>query len=269
MVVTEDIKSCCAGFYELPVVNLLLGDTLHPGGAALTKTLGQAAVIGRDTTVLDVACGRGESARLLAGHFGCRVTGIDYSHHNVGRARALTQESGLTHKICFSHGDAEQLPFPDEVFDVVMSECSLCTFPKLEIALTEMRRVLRPGGRIAISDVVLNLPVPATLDDLFGHVLCVAGARSASGYKDALNVAGFTAVRSRDVSHVLSDMIQDIERRVSTLDEFLIPEQIEVADGLTASLSTLGEAREFVLAGGVGYALITAKKKHYRRGNKQ
>jgi hypothetical protein len=69
--------------------------------------------------------------------------------------------------------------------------------------LAEMRRVLVPRGRIAISDIVLAAPVPPELGNLLGRVLCIAGARSADGYVDALTAGGFDHVRKRDVSHVL------------------------------------------------------------------
>ena len=254
------VKSCCAGFYELPIVTLLLGDELHPGGAALTRKLATATLVGRDARVLDVACGRGESARVLATHFGCRVVGIDYSEKNVGLANELTEDAGLSDRIHFVQGDAEQLPFDAGSFDVVICECSLCIFPQLATALGEFQRVLRAGGRVGISDVVMNEVVPESLQDLFGRALCISGALSINGYRNALGAAGFLAIRTRDVSGVLSDMIARIERRVSTIKHFLSEEQLGLPGGLGVPRSRITEARDFVASGGVGYALIMAKK---------
>ncbi len=256
----DRVKSCCAGFYELPVVALLLGDELHPGGAALTRKLATAALVGRNARVLDVACGRGESARVLAAHFGCRVVGVDYSEENVGLANELSEDARLSDRVHFVQGDAEQLPLDSESFDVVICECSLCIFPQLTAALREFHRVLRPGGRVGISDVVLNEPVPKPLQDLVGRALCVSGALSIDGYRDALGAAGFLAIRTRDVSGVLSDMIVRIERRVSTLEHFLVEEQLELQGGLRVPRCKIAEARDFVTSGGAGYALITGKK---------
>jgi ubiquinone/menaquinone biosynthesis C-methylase UbiE len=263
--VTDDaqavsVKSCCAGFYELPLVSMLLGDSLHPGGPALTRKLAEATTVGRGTRVLDVACGRGESGRVLAAHLGCQVVGLDYSAVNAGRARTLTAEAGLTERAQFIAGDAEQLPFRDGSFDVVFSECSLCTFPDLARALAEVRRVLRPGGRVGISDVVLNEPVPAALQELLGHVLCITGAHSTEGYQAGLRSAGFTTIRTRDVSDVLAEMIARIERRVSTLDGLAGVEQLEQVDGLRHAGPKIAAAREFVACGGIGYALFSARK---------
>lgn len=253
------VKSCCAGFYELPVVSMLLGNSLHPGGQALTRKLAAATTVGRKTEVLDVACGSGESDRVLAAHCGCHVVGIDYSSANVARARQLTEDAGLGDLARFVVGDAEHLPFQDGSFDVVISECALCTFPDLERSLAEVRRVLRPGGRVGISDVVLNAPVPEPLQDVIGHVLCITGARSTDGYRQGLQAAGFSSIRSRDVSHVLMEMMSRIERRLDRLDDFAAPDSLGEVAGLRDAGPRLAAAREFVTSGGVGYALFTGR----------
>ncbi len=243
---------------------MLLGNELHPGGPALTRMLASAALVGRESMVLDVACGRGESARLLAAPFGCHVVGVDYSSGNTARANVLAVEAALSDRIRFVQGDAERLPFDAASFDVVICECSLCIFPKLSIALEEIHRVLRPGGRLGISDVVLNKPVPESLQDLFGHVLCISSALSLDGYRDALASAGYSSIRSRDASGALNDMIARIERRARTTEKFLDAEQLELEDGLNVPRSSITDARDFVRAGGLGYALISARKPRAR-----
>jgi SAM-dependent methyltransferase len=253
------VKSCCAGFYELPIVSMLLGDNLHPGGPALTRKLAGAAAIGRNTKVLDVACGRGESDRVLAAHCGCQVVGVDYSTVNIARAGELTQDANLDGRVRFLAGDAERLPLDDESVDVVIAECSLCTFPDMTLALAEARRVLRPGGRVGISDVVLNAPVPESLHDLIGHVLCITGARSTQGYRQALQDAGFAAIRTRDVGYVLTEMLTRIERRMDTLGDLVESEQFAKVEGLHDAGPKLAEARDFVASGGIGYALFTGR----------
>ena len=256
----DRVKSCCAGFYELPLIQTLLGDQWHPGGPALTRKLANATTIGRESRVLDVACGLGESARVLTQHYGCQVVGIDYSSDNTARANAVAWETGLSDRVSFVQGDAEQLPFAAGSFDVVICECSLCVFPNVAIALDEFRRVLRPSGYLGISDVVLNEPIPESLQDLFGHVLCISGALSVDGYRDAFAAAGFTSIRSRDASSALTDMIARIEKRARVIGNVLNAEQFEIMDGLNVPLSNIAEARDFVKAGGVGYALITGRK---------
>ncbi len=256
----EHVKSFSEDFYELPVLTLLFGDDQHPGGVALTRQLAGSALVGRDDRVLDVACGRGESARELVEHFGCHVVGIDYSKEKIQRANGLTEDVGLSDRAQFVQGDAEQLPFTNDFFDVVICECSLSIFSDLALALAEMRRVLRPGGRLGISDVVLNKSMPESLQDLVGHVLCISGALPIDGYRNVLDKTGFSAIRTRDVSEVLSDMITRMERRIGVIENFLDREQFELANGLSASFSTIAAARDFVMSGGAGYALMTGKK---------
>ena len=256
----DRVKSCCAGFYELPLIQTLLGNQWHPGGPALTRKLANAVLIGRDSIVLDVACGRGESSRVLAAHFGCRVVGVDYSAENIACANSLAVEASLSDRIRFVQGDAEHLPFDADSFDVVICECSLCIFPNTSVALGEMRRVLRPGGRLGISDVVVNKLVPDSLQDLFGRVLCIGGALSVEGYRDMFAAAEFTSIRSRDASSALTDMVGRIERRARIIGNVLNAEQFEFADGLFVPRTTITKARDFVKAGGVGYALISGRK---------
>ena len=65
----DQVKSCCAVFYELPLIQALLGDQWHPGGPSLTRKLAGAVLIERNSRVLDIASGTGESARVIAQHF--------------------------------------------------------------------------------------------------------------------------------------------------------------------------------------------------------
>lgn len=256
----DRVKSCCAGFYELPLIQSLLGDQWHPGGPTLTRRLASSVLIGRNTRVLDVASGTGESARVLAKHFGCHVTGVDFSGENCARASAMASESGLSEKTQFVEGDAEDLHFAADSFDVVICECSLCVFPSRSVALTEMRRVLRPGGRLGISDVIVNDPIPPSLQNLFGYVLCIGGALSISGYREAFAAAGFASIRSRDASYALDDMIVRVERRARAARELLNGESIELQPGWTVSRDEMIDARNFVTSGGVGYAMISGRK---------
>ncbi len=138
----HQIKVCCATFYHSDVVRMLLGDVFHPGGLALTRHLAEAIELGPGDYVLDVACGRGASAVHLAEHFGCHVTGLDYGAENVAAAKAHAADSGVAHLTTFRQGDAEGLPFCDDTFNAVASECSFCTFPDKATAAAEMAHCL-------------------------------------------------------------------------------------------------------------------------------
>ncbi|MFB3066032.1 MAG: class I SAM-dependent methyltransferase [Planctomycetota bacterium] len=250
------IPSCCAGLYELEITRVLLGPSLHPGGAALTRRLGAAALLHPGSLVLDVASGRGRSLAVWAEQFGSRGVGVDYSAQNLRAARELIPSDRLH----WSRGEAGALPFAADTFDAVLCECALCTFPDMNGAVTEMLRVLRPGGRVGISDMVLEAPVPEALQGLFGRVLCIAGARSRRGYLETLVGAGFEAVRHEDHSSALLQMVADIEGRLGTARTLAEAGELDLPSELLDDVELLGTARDFVRSGGVGYALFSARK---------
>jgi SAM-dependent methyltransferase len=110
--------------------------------------------------VLDVGCGAGTDslvAALMVGPEGS-VTGIDMTREMLARARAAADEAGVTN-VTFVEGEAEQLPFADASFDVVISNGVIDLIPDKDAAFCEIHRVLVPGGRIQIADVTIQQPV--------------------------------------------------------------------------------------------------------------
>ena len=170
----HDIKVCCAMFYQSDLVRMLLGDVLHPGGLELTCHLGEVTGLKEADRVLDIACGRGVSAVYLAKHFGCHVTGLDYGPENIATAEAHASTEGVSYLTTFRQGDAEGLPFDDGSFDVVISECSFCTFPDKTRAASEMARVLRPDGRLGLTDMTVSGPLPEDIQSMLAWVTCIA-----------------------------------------------------------------------------------------------
>ena len=254
----QSFAGCCAELYELPIVEYLLGQSFHPGGTKLTRQLASAALVAPDSDVLDVACGNGNSARFVATVFGATVTGCDYSAINLERAVAASRSAQLESKTQFVRGGAEQLPFAPGSFDVALCECSLCLFENMDTALEQIRRVLKPGGRIGISDFFLNAPVPESLDGLLGQVLCVAGAPSLQAYPEALERAGFEYVRVREVSWTLADMILRIRQRLKLLATGA--GGIDLPDNWGELAPVLADLEDFIANGGAGYLMATARR---------
>ncbi len=85
-----------------------------------------------------------------------RADGVDYAPANTSLAQGAAEAARLTDRTAFTTGDAEHLPYDDEVFDAVVSECALCTFPDKPRAAAEVARVLKPGGRLGITDVTAD-----------------------------------------------------------------------------------------------------------------
>ena len=101
------------------------------------------------TRLLDVACGNGNLA-IVAARFGAAATGVDIAPNLLEEGRERAKAEGLT--IQFDEGDAEQLPYPDASFDVVVSMFGAMFAPRPEVAAAELVRVCRPGGRIAMAN---------------------------------------------------------------------------------------------------------------------
>ena len=174
----EAAKACCAAAYGVDVVGLFLGDSYHPGGADLTRRLADLLALSPGERVLDVAAGIGTSALLLALERHVDVLGIDLGENQIDRARLRASVAGLARRARFELGDAERLTVDEGSFDAAVCECAFCTFPDKATAAAELARVVRPGGRIGISDVWLH---PEHLDPelagLAGRIACLADAR--------------------------------------------------------------------------------------------
>ncbi|WP_017597501.1 class I SAM-dependent methyltransferase, partial [Nocardiopsis lucentensis] len=214
----ETVKSCCATAYGSDAVTLLLGDSYHPGGLTLTRRLADHLTLTAGSRVLDVACGRGTTARLLALEHDVRVDGVDLGAATVEAARKATKESALADRVRFREGDAERLPVPEAVYDALVCECALCTFPDKPAAAAEFARVLRPGGRVGITDVtVAGGGLPDELAGIAGWVACVADALPADAYAELLRAAGLRLLRAEPHDGALVRMIDRIDARIRLL----------------------------------------------------
>jgi arsenite methyltransferase len=146
-------------------------------------------------SVLDVGSGPGAdaiAAAKLVGPAG-RVIGVDMTGPMLERARRAAAEEGLAN-VTFLEGDAESLPLPDVSMDWVISNCVVNLVPDKERAFAEIFRVLRPGGRFSITDLVgENLPA-ALLNDPSAYCACLTGAPSEAKYLEAIRRAGFENV---------------------------------------------------------------------------
>ncbi|HEX9803652.1 MAG TPA: class I SAM-dependent methyltransferase [Gammaproteobacteria bacterium] len=256
----QAVKQCCARFYASDGARLLLGDSFHPGGDRLTARLGYALHLCAHDRVLDVACGNGRTAFILAQKFGCSVVGVDYSADNIRRATRAARAAGLSRRVTFVQGDAEALPAAPGSFSALVCECAFCTFPDKAAGAWEMRRVLAPGGRLGLADITLEQALPPELQSLAAWVLCIADARPADGYCAILAEAGLTLVDSRDESWAIRDVVNEMGSRL------MLAEAAQSLGGwlgirwdFGAARAVLRQTKEFVETGGAGYVLLTAK----------
>lgn len=256
----EDLKACCATAYASPAVRWLLGDELHPGGAATTRRALQLARLRPGERLLDVASGSGASAMLAALEFGVEAVGVEYGAEAVGAALDAAATAGLGARVRFVRGDAEALPVEDGSFDMVLCECSLCTFSDKQRAVAEIRRVLRPGGRLALSDVVVEgeaLPLPVR--GAMATVACVGGALSRSGYESILDAGGFQTVEFERHDEDADLFARGIEERLRGARLLGIAPADGAPLGIEGAIEAVRMARRAISDGLLGYAILTAE----------
>jgi sarcosine/dimethylglycine N-methyltransferase len=135
-------------------------DQFHTRGLAATAELGTLAGVTAGMSVLDVGSGVGGPARFLAATCGCQVTGVDLSEPFVDAARYLTERTGQSGQVSFEAASALELPFERGRFDVVLLQHVAMNIADRPRLYREIRRVLKPGGRFATFDVVLNSGEP-------------------------------------------------------------------------------------------------------------
>jgi SAM-dependent methyltransferase len=172
-----------------------------PEGANLGLSCGNPTAMAELKTgevVLDLGSGAGMDAFLAAQRVGTegRVHGVDMTQEMLAKARLnaaeFTRRTGLDN-VVFHHGQIEEIPLLDASVDVVLSNCVLNLSPDQATVWKEIARVLKPGGRVSISDMVLLQPIPDALKaDVQALVGCIAGAALMDDLKDMVAAAGLS-----------------------------------------------------------------------------
>lgn len=156
-------------------------------------------------TVVDLGSGGGLDVFLAAQRVGPtgRAIGIDMTPAMIERARRAAKKGRADGKpydnVEFHLASIDRLPLPDNSVDCVISNCVINLAPDKPAVFREIFRVLKPGGRVAVSDIALKKPLPEDLArDVMAYVGCIAGAIEIDAYENGLRAAGFTAVKVVD-----------------------------------------------------------------------
>ncbi|HYZ30591.1 MAG TPA: arsenite methyltransferase [Thermoleophilaceae bacterium] len=220
-------SSCCGS--EVGASEHVFGDALYAGenvgdaAGALQASLGcgvptAVADLHEGETVLDLGSGAGGDVLISARRVGPagKAIGLDMTDEMLELARKNAAEAGIENAE-FVKGYIEELPLADESVDVVLSNCVINLSGDKQRVLNEAARVLKPGGRLAVSDVIADEDMDeATRADMAAWTGCIAGALTHAEFETALTSAGFAEIEIREThrvhEHAASAIIRAINR---------------------------------------------------------
>jgi len=170
-------------------------------------------------TVLDLGSGGGIDVFLAARKVGAKgkVIGVDMTEEMIRRAKTTASENGYEN-VEFRMGEIENLPVEDSSVDIVISNCVINLSPDKERVFSETYRVLKPGGRIMISDIVTEGELPTEVRKSFdAWAGCVAGALEKSQYLNTIKGAGFKKIRIVSQSTYDIDVYQELKGKIISI----------------------------------------------------
>lgn len=222
-------SSCCgAGEVSTEVYNIMTDDYSELEGYQKDADLGlgcglptQFAQIRPGDTVIDLGSGAGNDCFVARHETGAegKVIGIDFTEAMIRKARENAEKLGFNN-VEFRQGDIEDMPVSDDVADVVVSNCVLNLVPDKQRVISEIFRVLKPGGHFSISDIVLLGELPEALQkDAEMYAGCVSGAIQREEYLGFIREQGFEhiTVQKEKAIHIPRDI----------LARYLSPEEIQ------------------------------------------
>ncbi|MDD5217619.1 MAG: arsenite methyltransferase [Candidatus Omnitrophica bacterium] len=231
-------SSCCGGSNLAATISKTVGYSdedisIVPEGANLGLGCGNPVAIAslqEGEVVVDLGSGAGFDAFLAAQKVGKkgRVIGIDMTPEMIEKARGNAQKGGYTN-VEFKPGEIEKLPLADCVADVIISNCVINLSPDKKSVFREAFRVLKPGGRLMVSDLVLVRNLPDVIkESIEAYVGCLAGAVMKDEYLALMTMAGFQDVRVVSQTHYpIEAMANDITAQVVQNNPQVSPDDIE------------------------------------------
>lgn len=253
------------GFYEA-----VWGGNLHAGlwaGAEdrsslaeaqdrMTDLFGERVRLGGGQLLLDVGCGTGAPAVRAVRNLGCRGLGVTVSRAQVLRARGRARAAGLADRLAFLMADTGALPFRDGLFDGAWALESIFHVADRTAALREIRRVLRPGARLVLTDLVESRPLDARQRGVT-RALQIASLARPGQYRDWLAEAALECVETLDLSAAVrrsvGETIRAADARASELRSVY-------GEELYATMRALLPELDALYAEKLGYLLVVARR---------
>ena len=185
---------------RLTIDDLGLVDEFHSRRRRATEELARMLAPSALDHVVDVGSGLGGPSRYLAATYGCRVSGVDLTPEFVATAIGLTDLVGLSDRVDFRQGSALALPFPDASFDLAWSQNVAMNIEDRPRYYSEMRRVLKSGGRLAIQDVAQGPGGPVVFPVMWADRPEISFLRTPQDTRSMLEAAGLRVLQWVDNS---------------------------------------------------------------------
>lgn len=213
--VAQRLQQAGMDLSQLKTADLASVDEFHIRGRKATLELAAAMALTPAARVLDIGSGLGGPARTLAESHGCHVTGIDLTPAFCDAANEMSRWVGLADRVTFQQGDATDLPFDAASFDAAMTIHVAMNIARKDQMYAEAKRVLRPGGRFAVYDVLqgegggVHYPVPWARDASISHL---ATPEEMPGL---LTGAGFRILSVEDSTEASQTWFEEMAARMS------------------------------------------------------
>ena len=188
-------------------------DEFHGGQRPATVRLAELVGFTGTERVLDVGSGLGGPSRYLAWRYGCRVSGVDLTAEFIRVAEMLTRMTGLTDRVDYRQGNALDLPFDDMSFDVVWSQNAAMNIAQRNRLYREMRRVLKPGGKIALQEVSTGPGGAPHYPVQWAREPSISSLYSQEASREKLEAAGFQVLIWQDTTE---EALKSAKRRAQS-----------------------------------------------------
>ncbi len=244
--------SCCSGSTSVADISKNIGYedndlSAVPDGANLGLGCGNPVALAslkKGDTVLDLGSGAGLDAFLAARKVGDsgRVIGIDMTPEMIDKARK-NSKTGNYKNVDFILGEIEDMPVPSDSVDVIISNCVINLSPEKKKVFREAMRVLKPGGRLMVSDVVLRKELPdAIRKSVEAYVGCISGAVLREDYIGYMKEAGFSKINIiSETAFPIEDMAHDVTAQAIKDDPMLTPDKVADIAGSVVSIKISAE----------------------------
>jgi sarcosine/dimethylglycine N-methyltransferase len=187
--------------------------------------------LSKDSRVLDIGAGYGGAARYLAATYGCEVVALNLSEVENERDRQMNKEQGLDHLITVVDASFENIPEPDESFDVVWSQDAILHSGEREKVIQEVARVLKPGGEFVFTDPMQADGAPTDVLQPIYDRISLSSMGSPSFYREAAKRAGLEEVsftpRTEMIARHYGRVLKETESRDAEINEVVSREYIE------------------------------------------